>query len=49
MATANPANAIGLADKKGELKAGMDADIAIFDGEFDTKYTIIGGEVAYHA
>lgn len=49
MATSNPAHAIGFEDTKGEIKPGMDADIAIFTDNFDAKYTIIGGEVAYRA
>ena len=49
MATSNPASAIGFSDTKGEIKIGMDADIAIFDADFETKYTIINGEIAYRA
>lgn len=49
MATRNPANAIGVADRKGEIKPGMDADIAVFSADFDTVYTIINGAIAYAA
>ncbi|MBQ8302416.1 MAG: N-acetylglucosamine-6-phosphate deacetylase [Clostridia bacterium] len=48
-ATLNPATVIGLADKKGSLEAGKDADIVLLDGEFNVKKTIIGGRVKYEA
>jgi N-acetylglucosamine-6-phosphate deacetylase len=40
-----PAGMLGI--KKGELKPGYDADIAIFDEDFCIISTIIGGEVKY--
>ena len=46
-ATLNPANAIGVADKKGSIEVGKDADIVILDKEFNVKKTIIGGVVRY--
>lgn len=49
MATANPAAAIGVADRKGALEVGMDADIAIFDENFDVQKTIINGRTVYSA
>ena len=48
-ATLNPANAIGVADKKGSIEIGKDADIVILDNEFNVKKTIIGGVVRYEA
>ena len=48
-ATLNPANAIGVADKKGSIEVGKDADIVILDKEFNVKKTIIGGVVRYEA
>ncbi|MBE6600587.1 MAG: N-acetylglucosamine-6-phosphate deacetylase [Ruminococcaceae bacterium] len=48
-ATLNPATAIGIADKKGSLDVGKDADIIITDGKFEIKKTIIGGETRYEA
>ena len=48
-ATLNPANAIGVADKKGSIEVGKDADIVILDNEFNVKKTIIGGIVRYEA
>lgn len=49
MASANPAAAVGVADLKGALESGLDADIAIFNAEFDALKTIIGGMVVYDA
>lgn len=48
-ATLNPANAIGVADRKGSIEVGKDADIVILDNEFNVKKTIIGGVVRYEA
>lgn len=47
MATENPAKLLGLESKKGAIAAGMDADIVIFDEDFNVKATIIGGEIVY--
>ena len=49
MASANPAAAIGVADVKGALEPGKDAYIAIFDSEFETQMTLIGGRIIYDA
>ena len=48
-ASLNPATVIGLADRKGSLEVGKDADIVLLDGEFNVKKTIIGGRVKYEA
>ena len=48
-ASLNPANAIGMGDKKGSIKVGKDADIIIVDNEFNVKKTIIGGMIKYGA
>lgn len=48
-ASLNPAKAIGIADKKGSLEIGKDADIIITDNEFHVEKTIIGGTVRYGA
>ncbi len=48
-ASLNPATAIGIADKKGSLEIGKDADIIITDGSFEVKKTIIGGDIRYEA
>ncbi len=49
MATLNPAERIGEADRKGSLLTGRDADIIIADDEFNIQCTIIGGSVMYEA
>ncbi len=46
-ATVNPAKAIGVADIKGSLEQGKDADIIITDDDFNIVKTIIRGEVRY--
>ena len=48
-ATLNPATAIGVADKKGSIEVGKDADLVILDEEFNVRKTIIGGVVRYEA
>ncbi len=46
-ASLNPARVLGIADHKGSIEPGKDADLVIFDDEFTVHYTIIGGEVVY--
>ena len=48
-ASATPARIIGMDGKKGSIAIGKDADIAIFDKDFNVKYTIIGGKIKYEA
>jgi imidazolonepropionase-like amidohydrolase len=51
--TINPAQIAGIDDRVGSLKAGKDADIAIFKGnplldiDYKTVMTIIDGKVVY--
>ena len=47
MLTENPAKVMGIADSKGALKQGMDADVVIFDENINIKNTIINGKVIY--
>ena len=47
MATAVPAAALGMAGKKGSLSPGADADITLFDQDFEVQKTIVGGELVY--
>lgn len=42
-ATETPARIMGLADRKGSLKEGFDADVVIFDDEVNMSEVIIGG------
>ena len=48
-ASLNPATAIGIADRKGSLDIGKDADIVITDENFEVMTTIIRGETKYEA
>ena len=48
-ASLNPATTIGVADRKGSLEVGKDADIIITDCDFEVKKTIIKGETKYEA
>lgn len=38
---------MGIADKKGSLVPGMDADVVIFDKNINIKNTIIRGRIVY--
>jgi N-acetylglucosamine-6-phosphate deacetylase len=42
-----PAQSCGVAERKGSLEVGKDADIAVFRSNFTTAYTICAGVVAY--
>ena len=48
-ASLNPATTLGIADSKGSLEVGKDADVIITDQEFKVMKTIIGGEIRYEA
>ncbi len=48
-ASLNPATAIGVADRKGSIEKGKDADIIITDEKFNVMKTMIGGEIRYEA
>jgi N-acetylglucosamine-6-phosphate deacetylase len=47
MMTSTPAAIMGVADKKGSLVAGKDADIVLFDSDINIHQTIIGGRVVH--
>jgi N-acetylglucosamine-6-phosphate deacetylase len=47
MMTHTPAAIMGVADRKGSIQTGHDADIVIFDEHIDIYHTIIGGEMTY--
>jgi N-acetylglucosamine-6-phosphate deacetylase len=49
MATLTPARVIGFDDCKGSLKAGKDADLAVFENDFTAWRTMIGGRWVYAA
>jgi len=46
-ATLNPATLLGLERHKGDLRPGYDADIVIFDQNFNVHYTVVMGKVVY--
>lgn len=48
-ASLNPATTLGIADKKGSLNVGKDADIIITDAEFNIEKTIKKGEIKYES
>ncbi len=48
-ASLNPATTLGIADKKGSLEVGKDADIIITDNEFNVLKTIKKGEIKYES
>ena len=45
LATLNPARVLGIAERKGTLRPGADADIAVFTLDGEVRQTIIGGVV----
>ena len=45
--TLNPAKLLRIEGSKGSIAPGKDADIVIFDKEFDVKMTMIRGRIAY--
>lgn len=47
MLTLNPAQSIRVADRKGRLAPGYDADLAIFDPDLRLQATLCGGRLAY--
>jgi len=46
-AAINPARLLGIDAVKGSIAPGKDADITIFDKDFDVKMTIVRGRIAY--
>ncbi len=49
MATINPARVIGVADRKGSLEVGKDADLIIIDADVNIYLTMVKGETVYHS
>jgi len=47
MITSSPARIMNVADRKGSLIEGKDADIVIFDADINIETTIIKGKVVY--
>lgn len=48
-ASLNPATVLGIADRKGSIEEGKDADIIITDERFEVRKTIIAGKVKYES
>ena len=46
-ASANAAESIGVADRKGRLEAGLDADLVLVDADVTVQMTVVEGEVAF--
>jgi N-acetylglucosamine-6-phosphate deacetylase len=49
MATLTPARSIGVANRKGSLEPGKDADIVFLDDDLNVLKTMVGGDVVYEA
>ena len=47
LASLNPAKSINIDKNQGSLEIGKDADIAIFDNNFDCYMTIVNGEIVF--
>ena len=47
LASLNPARLLSVEDKKGSIEVGKDADLVIFDKNFNVKVTIINGKIVY--
>jgi N-acetylglucosamine-6-phosphate deacetylase len=47
MMTSTPAAIMGVADRKGTLTPGKDADIVLFDEQINIQLTMVGGSIIY--
>ncbi len=47
MTSTTPAGIIGLAERKGRLAPGMDADLTVLDRGFSVRLTMVGGRIVY--
>jgi N-acetylglucosamine-6-phosphate deacetylase len=47
MATINPARLLKVADRKGSLEVGKDADCVVLDEQFSVIHTVVAGEVVF--
>lgn len=47
MMSSTPAAIMGIADRKGALHSGKDADLIIFDEQIDIHLTMVGGKIIY--
>jgi N-acetylglucosamine-6-phosphate deacetylase len=49
VASANPAKVIGVDNRKGSVKEGMDADLVALDDQLEVQMTVVEGRVVYDA
>ena len=49
MASATPARILGMQDRRGRLRPGLDADLVRLDGELNVRMTVVGGRVVFDA
>lgn len=49
MATLTPARSIGVADRKGSLEPGKDADVVLLSPDLQVKATMVMGDIVYRA
>ncbi|AQG78216.1 N-acetylglucosamine-6-phosphate deacetylase [Spirosoma montaniterrae] len=47
MMSCTPARIMGVATRKGELRAGYDADLVVLDNQFSVQLTVVGGQVVF--
>ena len=47
MVTENPAMVLGLADRKGSIAVGKDADLILLDEDLLVEVTIVGGKIVF--
>ena len=47
MGSANPARVLGIDDHKGQIAEGYDADLVLFEDNFDVRRTWVAGETVY--
>jgi len=47
LATGNPARVLGVEDRKGDIRRGMDADLVIMDQRCNVQRTIVAGETVF--
>ena len=46
-ATSNPAKLLGLQDQLGAIEEGMDANLIVFDEEFNMRFVLVQGKIVY--
>ena len=49
MASLNPAKLLNIADNKGSIEVGKDADILIVDSDINVKTTIVEGKIVFNS